>query len=151
MIETYIFNKKPSYFGEQMKKIVATAILVVMLLPVLYVLPVNDAKAENVKADVESGGVVPVTLYFHRDESLDTKPPTNNTTAIKDFGTKENPNTVTFSTDSLDKDLLVDKNQSFRVAFNFTVDVTLYPSGPYDFVTVNLIRKEKEDSENEAE
>ncbi|MDI6917436.1 MAG: hypothetical protein QMC80_06530 [Thermoplasmatales archaeon] len=121
-----------------MKKISAMAIMVVMMLPALCVSPVNFAKAENVKADVGSGGFVPVTLYFHREEAeaeLDTNPPTNDTTATKDF---EHEKPVTFSTDSLDKALLVDKNQSFRVAFNITVDATPYPSGPYDFVTVNL-------------
>ncbi|MCG2826049.1 MAG: hypothetical protein L6265_05600, partial [Thermoplasmatales archaeon] len=123
--------------------------MIVMILPVLCVLSVNDTKAENVKADVGSGDFVPVTLYFHSEEAeseLDTNPPTNNTTATEDFGTKENPNTVTFRTDSLDKDLYVNTTQCFRVAFNFTVDVTPYPSGPYDWVTVNLTITVLEDS-----
>ena len=106
-----------------MRKIAAMVIMIVMILPVLCVLSVNDTKAENVKADVGSGGCVPVTLYFHNESDelvLDTKAPETNNSSTKSL--KEGA--ITFETDSLDKDLSIDKNQSFRVAFNFTVNVT---------------------------
>ncbi|MBU2565672.1 MAG: hypothetical protein KJ655_05415, partial [Candidatus Thermoplasmatota archaeon] len=45
---------------------------------------------------------------------------------------------IIFKTDSLDKDLSVDKNQNFSVAFSITVDVTQGNPHPYDYVRVNL-------------
>ncbi len=135
-----------------MRKIAAVAIMIVMLIPALLILPVNDASAGNVKAGkIESGGFVPVTLYFHNKSVLDTRAPETNNSTIETLASERqgdtNPDieTVEFETAPLDKELLINQTQKFRVAFNITVDVSLSPSGPYDFVKVNLTITIQED------
>ena len=106
-----------------MRKISAMMIMVVMILPVLCVLSVNDAKAENVKADVESGGFVDITLYLHNDSTLDTIEPTSENVTIEELDSK------TFETEYLLTNLNVD---GVNITIEFWVDLyfvlgTLYP------------------------
>jgi len=116
-----------------MRKISAMAIMVVMLLPVLCVLPVNDAKAENVKADVESGESVETSLYFYNESRMNTTlPPSGdvNTSSLKD---KES---VKFNSPELREDLIVNASKCCNITFYIEIKLN-YPA-VLDSVVVNL-------------
>ncbi|MBU4256152.1 MAG: hypothetical protein KKB04_02700, partial [Candidatus Thermoplasmatota archaeon] len=108
-----------------MRKIAAMVIMIVMILPVLCLLPVNDVKAKSMKADVGSGGFVDITLYLHNDSTLDTIEPTSENVTIK----KLKDGAFDFKTEYLLTNLNVG---GVNITIEFWVDLyfvlgTLYP------------------------
>ncbi|MBU2564695.1 MAG: hypothetical protein KJ655_00330, partial [Candidatus Thermoplasmatota archaeon] len=103
-----------------MRKIVAMAIMIVMILPVLCVLSVNDTKAENVKADVGSGESVETSLYFYNESRMNTTlPPSGdvNTSSLKDG------ESVEFESPKLDEDLSINTTENCDISFYIEIVV----------------------------
>ncbi len=121
-----------------MRKIVAMAIMIVIMIPILCVLSVNDTKAENVKAEVGSGEFVETSLYFYYNESESdyrmntTLPPSGdaNTSSLED------EESVEFKSPKLREDLIVNASKCCNITFYIEIKLN-YPA-VLDSIVVDL-------------